>query len=747
MPLTDSLLVEANRFNIWIAARTDRIYGSGTPSDPYNGSVRQGNKIDVVLSNSGAIATANTEPISHGYDAGDMVAIADALGDDAALWNGTFAIHDVTLTTFKYTMAGPPQNPALGSPTASLQTIQFDRLMRELPGNLRIQLGPGEFQTRGYSHSGILGFQPKTGQKIVGAGVEVTTIKLVGATQADEHYHAVGMKIEADEEGEPAPLDHFELSDLTIDCNLDQQPRMFGSGYAPVACGAVRILGNFCKIQRVRAINWGTKTELCRCFVISLVGALGQTDGEPIETVHSGIEGCTAIEPSRNSRGPATVLHVGGRLDSGKRTQGFARGPYVRKNFVDCSFKPTSASLPPVSSHFLTADSTSFEAGVGGIFVGKREHGRKPGDYVRIANPKFPTNRWNGYFRVFPDQDDPRKFTIDMPDPGTDDHTLIAAGTEFVGISMGSCSSGVVEDNQIHHTWIGGPCQGFLDAATGVMQNLDSLNCRGLTVRNGMYKDVAVGPYWAMGGLTASTEISSITYNGTSGLVSVTTAQPHRLWHGARVKIETQPASAYDGLHEITPLTDTTFTYELAPGLQMSEPTSANYRTVSGVDFLRVEGNVIELADLDETEFAIKEYPLAASPIAQTYRARGIIVGDNQPTWSGAASVHGWVIVRNNKIYYVDGRLASITEALLDPAGSGVQLAGVRNAQVSHNIAELNPRNPLHTFRCGPSQFFNNRTASGVLLPGLKPETQSRYDELETEAEDALLLSLFNKKH
>jgi hypothetical protein len=53
----------------------------------------------------------------------------------------------------------------------------------------------------------------------------------------------------------------------------------------------------------------------------------------------------------------------------------------------------------------------------------------------------------------------------------------------------------------------------------------------------------------------------------------------------------------------------------------------------SAPDFLTIDGNIIELADLDETEFAIKEYPLAANPAEQAYRPYGIVVADNGLDW------------------------------------------------------------------------------------------------------------------
>lgn len=58
----------------------------------------------------------------------------------------------------------------------------FDALMNGFPEYTHVNLGPGKSQTAGYSDSApTAGWQPKRGMKIIGSGVDVTTIKLVGA--------------------------------------------------------------------------------------------------------------------------------------------------------------------------------------------------------------------------------------------------------------------------------------------------------------------------------------------------------------------------------------------------------------------------------------------------------------------------------------------------------------------------------------------------------------------------------------
>src|SRR5438046_2101310 len=110
--LSDAFLLDPARLDVWIALRTDGVKGSGTESDPYDGSVRPKPLLTgITIVYSGAVATVTAN--NHGYADGNIVVIADATGVDAGLYNGTFVISGVTQNTFDYTMAGSPSgNPA-----------------------------------------------------------------------------------------------------------------------------------------------------------------------------------------------------------------------------------------------------------------------------------------------------------------------------------------------------------------------------------------------------------------------------------------------------------------------------------------------------------------------------------------------------------------------------------------------------------------------------------------------------------
>ena len=243
MALINAFLQDPTTVNLWVAARTDGIAGSGTAQDPFNGSTKQHPAVQISLKStshsSGREAEATILSPNSLFVEGDIVVISGVTGPSTDPWNGTFGIYNVSSTKFNYLMTGVPLSPQ-GNPKAVRLTFPFDEVMRNAPVSIQIRLGPGTYQTRGFgaNAAGTIdawGWQPKTGQKIVGAGAEVTTLQLVGADQADYHYHAVGMSINPAGTTAIAPLESFEISDLSIDCNADNQPGRPTPGYAAVA--------------------------------------------------------------------------------------------------------------------------------------------------------------------------------------------------------------------------------------------------------------------------------------------------------------------------------------------------------------------------------------------------------------------------------------------------------------------------------------------------------------------------------
>jgi len=279
---------------------------------------------------------------------------------------------------------------------------------------------------------------------------------------------------------------------------------------------------------------------------------------------------------------------------------------------------------------------------------------------------------------------------------------------------------------------------------------LNALNTRSLIVRLNTYRNVAAGPYFNMGG-TSGSVVGSMSYVAETGIVTVTTEAAHKLWIGARVRIEDADDPRYEGTFEVVDVHDyagswiSYFTYQIEPGLQNLEVGHANYRVISGVDYLAIEDNHIQLLDLDETEFAIKEYPVASSASGQTYRAYGIVVADNGLSTEAGPHTHRQVLIRNNKIRYTDGQVLPTMAGIGAPAGGGMQLAGIAQVQVTNNVVDLNASNPMRTFRCGTVRFFNNRKYS-TIIPGWKWDVNGHYDEPETLAEDAFIMWMLQRR-
>ena len=70
----------------------------------------------------------------------------------------------------------------------------------------------------------------------------------------------------------------------------------------------------------------------------------------------------------------------------------------------------------------------------------------------------------------------------------------------------------------------------------------------------------------------------------------------------------------------------------------------------------------------------------------------------------------------------------------------------IRENSRQNNVLDTTATVPLANQRCGSATYFSNRTPSGVLLRGWNNDTSRKYDELETEAEDALVLAMFNER-
>lgn len=120
---------------------------------------------------------------------------------------------------------GTLDNPFDGS-TAK----KFDSVMAALPPNSTIHILAGTYQTYG-----LEGWQVKSGQKILGSGMDVTVLQLVSGTPSEEMIGSVS-----------GPCTNMEVADLTCDCNYTSGSYTY-SGVELDGTGSV--------VRRVKVIN------------------------------------------------------------------------------------------------------------------------------------------------------------------------------------------------------------------------------------------------------------------------------------------------------------------------------------------------------------------------------------------------------------------------------------------------------------------------------------------------------------
>lgn len=195
------------------------------------------------------------------------------------------------------------------SPYVRSSQKSFDALMSGpvIPANSLIHLTAGTFLTIG-------GVPLKPGWKFRGAGIDVTTVKMTLLTTLITRYGSLS-NYENHVLGIP-PLgyrnDGVEVSDMTIDCNLQNQT-------LPMAVGAVHLQGANTKISRVKAVNWGSRQPAIECFIFG-IGAFFTFSME----TNCLIEDCIVQHP-------AQVVHSQGSdgfMISGGPTNQLAIGDY-----------------------------------------------------------------------------------------------------------------------------------------------------------------------------------------------------------------------------------------------------------------------------------------------------------------------------------------------------------------------------------------------------------------------------------
>ncbi len=287
-----------------------------------------------------------------------------------------------------------------------------------------------------------------------------------------------------------------------------------------------------------------------------------------------------------------------------------------------------------------------------------------------------------------------------------DGGTLIApgAGAQFRALSMSACRGGIVEGNQIHNVWVGGPYN-------------DRQSIADVIVRNNTYRNVVLGASWKYG---IATSLGSGYLSRSGDTVTIVVSSVAGLYPGNLVKLVTNPPSL-NGIHVVKTVhgTQPQFTVEVSVPTDMT----AN---VTSAETLFNAGRIV---------FECNHFEMASS----TGQTAVMLDDANQAAGVGKYLVNE-AYVRNNKIRYVDS---------VAPADSGARLfdlRGVRNLIVTDNLFDTIATVPMSNLRCEAATYSGNRKMDGTLLQGRNEGEQVWYDELETENELALVLGMFNRR-
>lgn len=416
MSLLEALLVDPILTEIWIAPRPEGAIGSGTADDAYSGGKLPPQPVLAISFITFTLREATVLLPGHPYKNSDAVTITGPPGASPYVV-GDFAIHNVVPgVSFQYTMEGIPGSAGAGF-SCQRDVYLFDAVMRRLPTDrpVIVRLCPGTFETRGYSSSrNSASWVALPGMKIRGSGMGSTTIKLVGALGTHKYFSVVGSRgygYGFDTSGASG----FEVSDLTLDANISNQPSQ------SLTCGGLAVYGNNTLVRRVRAINFGrqgTPSGSPECFTLLLGGANYSTpNGLTDEPFNCVFEDCVVECPGTNNVKETTcIAFLTGEStlpDSAGVLNAFNRGCVVRNCYINAEYQdnPTSIETLVPSVSFATVTT-------------RAPHGLTSGQWVRISgvivdgNPSDGyDNPYNGSYKVLATSND-RTLTYIPTGPG-----------------------------------------------------------------------------------------------------------------------------------------------------------------------------------------------------------------------------------------------------------------------------------------------------------------------------------------
>jgi hypothetical protein len=287
-------------------------------------------------------------------------------------------------TPFQSDGLPPVSRPSMGKindPFDASSPSLFAAVMNSFGENTTIHLGPGIFQTFGFNDDAeSIGWAPRSGQRLLGAGMNATVLKVVGATFTRVLTNAIG-----NEGHDSRPfISGFEVSDLTIDCNMRAHQ---GTG---VAIGALKLHAERFRGRRVQMVDFCTEggaDKQVECFVAATGGASQFRD-----VYDSIFEDCLVHRACPNGFYSNSCLLIGGGEDPGGQT--FARHCVLRDNFVNGEYETNPVMVSGIAW-----------PGTGDVVTvtTKTPHGRRTGEWFIITGALMngaEENPYNGSFVI-----------------------------------------------------------------------------------------------------------------------------------------------------------------------------------------------------------------------------------------------------------------------------------------------------------------------------------------------------------
>lgn len=381
----------------------------------------------------------------HGLQVGDAVQLSGVGGVAGTYLNRILSVRTVASTTFSCLIdhkLDDPNTPAITTGTAISWlkvTYGLDVALKKLPLHSVLFLGEGVFETRGdrggTAHPGKPVAPLGDGQRIIGAGIDATTLRLIIAEPAMRwvNYGAIGPN------GYENMVDGFECSDITVDCDMATHP--VAAPYGTLVKRAVFVGGAHVRLRRIRAIDFGTQTPDAECFTIGSGGShvnFGNRVG-----IDCLIDECITEFPSKNNTRETTCIGI---LGGGVPLVSRNRGSGVR----NCVADSRDENGNPTMYNRLAAYSGP-DNGLVTVTMRCPHHlDLSIHDVVRIANHLAQKT-----FKLHSIESD-LAFKIEFA-PG--DSTTVfepqsSVGVQYHGVG-GDGTAAFVENNRVFHVWLG----------------------------------------------------------------------------------------------------------------------------------------------------------------------------------------------------------------------------------------------------------------------------------------------------